>query len=181
MSGPAVWCTAVIAGTFAVSAVAGARDLAAFRTAVRAFRVVPRRLVPAAASTVLVAEAAVVVLLAVPATRVVGFVGAAALLVAFTGAMARVLRRGDRTPCACFGRATDPVHPRHLVRNAVLVAVCGAGIALHVAAGPTPWPVAALAVLAAVPVVAAVVALDDLVSLFSPSPHSGSTGSRTTR
>lgn len=46
------------------------------------------------------------------------------LLLAFTVAIVRRLRRGERPPCACFGSwSSAPIGPAHLVRNAVLAAL----------------------------------------------------------
>lgn len=165
MSAVAVWCAAVLAGVFAVSAVAKLRDPAAFRAAVRAFGV-PAAAVGPVARAVPVGEAVVAVLLVPPPTRAVALVAAALLLVAFSVGIVRVLRRGVPTRCACFGRSGAPVAPRHVVRNAALVAVAGLGLA---AGGVAPDPLATVvAVLAAVPVVAVVVVLDDLAAVLAP-------------
>ena len=51
-------------------------------------------------------------------------VTAAALLVAFTGAIALRLRWPEPPPCACFGGwSTGPAGPADLVRNALLILV----------------------------------------------------------
>jgi uncharacterized membrane protein YphA (DoxX/SURF4 family) len=47
-----------------------------------------------------------------------------ALLVAFSALIARRLRQGQHPPCACFGAwSATPIGPRHLLRNAVLIAI----------------------------------------------------------
>ena len=47
---------------------------------------------------------------------------ALALLVVFTGVLARVVGRADAPSCACFGGwSRRPIGPRHLIRNAVLI------------------------------------------------------------
>ena len=169
MSVLSLWCAAVLGGVLAVSAVGKFRDPAAFRGAVRAFRLVPVRAAGPVARAVPLVETGIAVLLAVPATRTGGFVAAAVLLAAFAAAMVRVLRRGIPTSCACFGRSAHPVAPRHVVRNLVLIALCAAGGA-GAAAGPPSLPGATLALLAAVPVVVAVVVLDDLAAVLGPPP-----------
>ncbi|WP_420450792.1 MauE/DoxX family redox-associated membrane protein [Ilumatobacter sp.] len=51
-------------------------------------------------------------------------VAALLLLAAFTLLLARLLRRGEHPPCACFGAwSVAPVGSRHLVRNAALMAL----------------------------------------------------------
>ena len=51
-------------------------------------------------------------------------VAAIVLLVAFSALIARLLRRGEHPPCACFGSwSLGPIGPRHLVRNAALLAL----------------------------------------------------------
>ena len=47
---------------------------------------------------------------------------ALALLMVFTGVLARVVGRDDAPSCACFGGWSQrPIGPRHLIRNAVLI------------------------------------------------------------
>ncbi|MFH8519882.1 MauE/DoxX family redox-associated membrane protein [Streptomyces gelaticus] len=128
-----------------------------------------RRGATAVAVGVLVAEAAIVVALAVPATARAGFVLAALLLAAFTAGLAGVLRRGTRTPCHCFGTTAVAIAPRHVVRNALLIAAALTGVAAHGEAAPT----AGLLLTAGIAVVLAfvTVALDDLAGLFAPAAH----------
>jgi hypothetical protein len=53
--------------------------------------------------------------------RLFGLVALATLLV-FTGALVRVVRRGEHPSCACFGQwSSRPVGSATLVRNAVLI------------------------------------------------------------
>lgn len=68
----------------------------------------------------LVLGAALVVDLAPPWTAIV----AVGVLVVFTAVIFRRLVDGSRPPCACFGsRSTEPLGPRHLIRNLVLLVV----------------------------------------------------------
>jgi hypothetical protein len=130
------------------------------------------------AAGVVVAEAAVPVLLAVPAWTLAGFGWAVLVLAAFTAAIVRSLRRGIRAPCHCFGPSARPLGSGHVTRNAALglAGLVGAvatlaGAAATPGAAPTgPGPGAVLAAAAlglalAVPVLW----LDDVVDLFSVS------------
>lgn len=127
-----------------------------------------RRLAPATVA----AEAGVVLTLAVPATTALGFGLAAGLLAALTYVLVRALRRGTAAGCNCFGAATQPVGPEHVVRNAVLIGVALTGLAAA-AAGGGPVELAGVAVtaVAAFAGVALVVRLDDLVTLFRAQPR----------
>jgi Methylamine utilisation protein MauE len=68
-------------------------------------------------------EMTVGILLLVPQTRRLGGALAVALLVAFSLAIARVLRSGRRPRCHCFGRHAVPLSGDALVRNAALAAL----------------------------------------------------------
>ena len=87
-----------------------------------------------------------VALLAAPR---VGGGGALALLAAFSAVLARAVRAGATTPCACFGTAaTDPVSALDIVRNGFLAMLA---IAAMAATRPVvPGPGGALGVAAAV-------------------------------
>lgn len=121
---------------------------------------------------VVVAEAAVPVLLAVPAWTQVGFGWAVLVLAAFTTAIVRSLRRGIRAPCHCFGPSARPLGSGHVTRNVALGLAGLVGAVATPSAAPTgPTPAAVLAAAAlglalAVPVLW----LDDLVDLFSVRP-----------
>ena len=53
-----------------------------------------------------------------------GAVAAAGLLTVFSVQIARMLRRGERPVCACFGSwSARPLGPRHLARNLGLVLI----------------------------------------------------------
>jgi hypothetical protein len=80
-----------------------------------------------AAGMVVSAEAATVVLLAVPGTRLVGYTLAASLLIAFCVGIARAVLAKQSVRCQCFGADGGLLGPRHLVRNGILVAVAGVG------------------------------------------------------
>lgn len=122
------------------------------------------------AGGVIAAEAAVVVLLVPPDSTWAGFVLAGLLAVAFAAAVVAALRRGDHAPCNCFGVSARPISPVHLVRNAVLIAVAGLGLAAdEVAVDPAAPAGIVAAVVAGVVVAAVVVRADDLAELFQPA------------
>ncbi|MFJ3925249.1 MauE/DoxX family redox-associated membrane protein [Streptomyces sp. NPDC090022] len=124
-----------------------------------------------AAALVVAAEAVAATALAVPGSGALGLALGAVLLAAFTVVVAAALRAGTGAACRCFGRSSTPLSRVHLVRNAVLFAVAGYGLAATVLAGPgTGAPAAAvvpaLGAGAVLGLPAAV--LDDLVGLFRP-------------
>jgi hypothetical protein len=113
-----------------LSAVAGKlrspRGFAEFRDSVAA--IAPRWLpVRPVAGGVVVGEAATVVLLAAPATRLAGYTLAAVLLAAFCVGIARVVHSRQTVRCQCFGAGGDALGRKHLVRNSLLIAVAAAG------------------------------------------------------
>ncbi|WP_329492823.1 MauE/DoxX family redox-associated membrane protein [Kitasatospora herbaricolor] len=175
--------------------VGGRRDYAEFTASVRALLPLVAVRAPAGsaavsvlAGSVVAAEAAVVVALAVPATVTVGLALATALLVPFTLLALASSRRGSGTPCRCFGRSTTPLGAVHAVRNAALLAVALAALVASglVTSAPatsglaTSGPVGPAHAGPAVTVAAwlaggvlglLATALDDLVGLFRPLPR----------
>ncbi|MGK5556157.1 MauE/DoxX family redox-associated membrane protein [Actinomadura kijaniata] len=161
-------CACLIGLVFAVSAFTKLRDRAGFvRSVPDLAPALPARLLGPLAHSVIVLEAAVPVLLAVPATRTLGFGVALVLLTAFTVAIAGALRRGRRAPCRCFGASAAPLGPRHLARNGVLLTAAATGAVTPGDATST----AGLAVAAAAGLVTGllIVSFDDLVDLFAGS------------
>jgi uncharacterized membrane protein YphA (DoxX/SURF4 family) len=126
-----------------------------------------RQLVPVVATAVVTAEVAVPVLLAIPGTARAGAGWAAAVLLAFTAAIVAALRRGPGVPCRCFGDATVPLGRRHVVRNALLLAVA-AGAAFPVPATGHPAETA-LAVFAGGCAALVITRFDEITDLFSPT------------
>lgn len=117
----------VLGLAFGVSAFGKMRNVAQFREAVRRFHMLPTSLVPLATYSFLVAECAVVALLAIGgAMSWSGLVLAGVLLAVFTAAIASAIRRGMRIPCNCFGAALLPLGPLDLVRN-ILLGLCASG------------------------------------------------------
>jgi uncharacterized membrane protein YphA (DoxX/SURF4 family) len=126
------------------------------------------------AGGVIAAEVAVPVLLVLPGAAWTGFLLAGVLTVGFALAVVAALRRGDRAPCNCFGVSSRPVGGVHLVRNVVLAAAAGLGLAVGAAAsGPTEPAGVVAAVVAGAVVAAVVVTADDVAELFRPvvPPH----------
>ncbi|CAM5356913.1 MauE/DoxX family redox-associated membrane protein [Streptomyces pilosus] len=110
-----------------VGKVRSAEAYQAFRLAVAQLAPPLRRGTKAVAPLVIAAEAAVPAALVVPATVNVGFATATALLLVFTLALAGVVRRKGSAACHCFG-GSEPVAPRHVARNVLLVGVALAGL-----------------------------------------------------
>ncbi len=100
---------------------------------------VPRRYVAAAAWALPIVEAAVAVALLPAASAVWGACLGAALLVAFSAAVGRLLLRGRHPPCACFGSAgSKPIGASTLARNAVLLAVAAVAVVGSLAGDAVP-------------------------------------------
>lgn len=77
------------------------------------------------AGIVVAAEAAVVVLLALP--TVWGFIVAIGLLAVFIAGIVRVVQGKRKVNCRCFGAGGAELNGSHVVRNALLVAVATVG------------------------------------------------------
>lgn len=126
----------------------------------------------AVAGGVIAAEATVLVLLVPPGTAWMAWMGfalAGLLAMAFAAAVLAALRRGDRAPCHCFGGSARPLGRVHLVRNVVLAAAAGLGMAAGaVTAGPLKPAGGIAAVVAGAVVAAVVVTADDVAGLFRP-------------
>lgn len=117
----------VLAGVFAVSGTAKARDLDGTTTAAGSLGV-PASLARLVAHLLVVLElalaAALLVGLLVPALRRVAAIGSVLLLGAFIVAMARTLRRGQAPVCRCFGALSErPISAETIVRNLALAAL----------------------------------------------------------
>lgn len=175
MTALALGCRAMLAVVM-FAAVAGKlrrRDFALFVDALRGFgvpaalaRVPPR----ARAGAVVALEAAAAVLLVVaPAAGLVLSLG---LIAMFTVVLRSAVRNGREVACRCFGASTAPVGVAHLVRNGLLLAVIGAGVAATaLAAGAEVAPPERLAAIALGMLAgAAVTRWDDLVYLVAPQP-----------
>ena len=111
---PAIsWTVALsVAVLFAVSAAHKLQDRTRFREVVRHYQLLPQRIVPLAAATVIVLELFTALLILLVATRPIGALLAAGLLLAYATAMAINLGRGRvNLDCGCLG-----IGRRHAVR-----------------------------------------------------------------
>lgn len=124
MSGVGYACAVLLAGVFVVAAAAKLRTPVDTAATFRRLGIpAPRPLARAVPAVELLVA---VTLLAAPRA---GAAAAAALLVAFTGVLARAVARGLAVPCGCFGTASHaPITTTTLLRNALLVAAAGAAL-----------------------------------------------------
>ena len=123
----------LLAVVFALAGVAKLADRRATREAIEAFGL-PGRSAPVAALLLPIAELAIAVGLLPVATARWAALAAAALLIVFSLAIARILRAGSVVECNCFGGlAKSEVGPGTLARNLLL----GAVAVLAVASGQT--------------------------------------------
>jgi len=165
----------------AAAKLAGRAAYRAFRAGLGESRLIPARLLPAAAASLLAVEAALAATLlasagltaatAPAAARLAesALAGAAVLTAVLTAGVAVVIHRGTRARCACFGaRSARPLGWVQLARNLCLLAVISGGLTgIPLARGHAP---AAGAVLAAAGAVTALpfIRWDDIAGLFMP-------------
>ncbi|GAA5060651.1 TlpA family protein disulfide reductase [Nocardia callitridis] len=133
--GYGVWISRLVLGAvFGLSAVGKLTDLPATRKSVADFGV-PIRWGPSMAIGLPVVEAVVAVAVLFPWTAAFAALLAVFLLAVFTAAIARLLARGKRPSCSCFGSVSEkPIGVRTVVRNAMLAAlalVVGVGAVVH--------------------------------------------------
>lgn len=109
--------------TFLIAGVAKLTDLQSSRKAMRDFGV-PARLAPALGTALPVAELAVAVALVPRLSAWWGALGAAGLLLLFTGAISVNMAQGRKPDCNCFGQLhSEPVGWKTLGRNALFAAL----------------------------------------------------------
>ncbi|GHJ53041.1 hypothetical protein Nm8I071_23480 [Nonomuraea sp. TT08I-71] len=164
----------LVAGIFLLSLLSKVRGRAAycrFVTATADLAGVRDRVARPLAAATVAFEAAIVVLVVLPITPVVGFTLAVTLLTAFTVGLARASRRSDPVRCHCFGTSSTPVSIRQVARNVVLIAVVALLAALTVGAPHEPVGLGgvAIAALVALPSALTVAHLDDLIDVLRPS------------
>lgn len=155
----------VLLGTVLLAAAVGkvsGRD--AYREFTRSVRDMGYRPAGPLAAAVVAAEFTAVVLLAVIPRA--GFLLSAALLLAFTVAVATNLRRAGAT-CRCFGRTATPLGRHHVWRNGFLVGCAIAGALAP--SGPVRPGEAVLAIAGGLLTGVLVVMMDDLRFLFGAS------------
>jgi hypothetical protein len=167
-------CRAVVGVVFLVALVSKVRS----RSQRMEFVAATRRLAPdwltrhlpaaALAGAVTVIEATVITL-AVLVTVPWVFAVAAGLSLAFGAAIVAALRRGERGSCNCFGASTQSLGAGQLIRNLLLVAIAGLGLAAAVIGNGSVDATGALLAVAAGGVAAVLlVTADDIVALFRP-------------
>ncbi|MFF5260621.1 MauE/DoxX family redox-associated membrane protein [Actinomadura viridis] len=179
MSNVVLTLRVLVGGVFLVAVASkahGPASFARFADSVRQVAAVPRGAAAPVAAGVLLAEAAVVLLLAVPGPvpsgplaeglLTTGFLLAAVMLAGFSVVLATALRRGVTSSCQCFGASGDGIGRRHVARNGALLLCSVTGAALTPAAAAVTPFAAVLCVAAAAAAVAATVLLDDLLYLF---------------
>lgn len=163
-------CQQLVAGTFALSAAGKLRDAAAFAASLAPFGV-PAGRRRAVTGAVIAAEAAVVPLIAWPATTPIGFAAATLLLAGFGAAILHVIRTGAVVHCRCFGVEGAVLRAAHMWRNGALALPALAGLVLVVAepsGGLQPAGVAVTA-LAVCSLLVLVASFDSLVELLAPT------------
>jgi hypothetical protein len=170
---------------FAASSAAklsGRRSYRSFRDDLAEARLIPGRMVPAAAAWLAGTEASAAagllaaIALTMAATPRAAWLAESALTVtaALTAALAlgvaAIVRRGTRARCACFGaRSGRPLGRAHLARNLSLLAVvCTGLVAAPLAHGRPPLPGAVLAVLGGAVTALPFIRWDDIAELFAP-------------
>ena len=155
-----------------------------FRDSLVASRLLPRRVLPAAAAAVAGSEAVVAAgLLTAAALAAAAVPGAAwlagaalAAAVALTAVLAlgvgTIVHRGTRVSCACFGAPSrQPLGRVHLARNLCLLVIACAGLAaVPLAHGRPPAAAALLAAVAGATAALLFIRWEDLAGLFAPLP-----------
>jgi hypothetical protein len=131
-------CRVLIGTVFTVSVVTKVRGRAAWRSFSSWLAGLPlRALRPTWAPAALTgAEAAVVVLVAIPATAPSGLAAAAVLSLGLTLGLAAAVHRGARQPCHCFGLSAEPLSGQHVIRNALLLTLAVTGSVSAIITGP---------------------------------------------
>lgn len=112
-----------VAALFAAAAAHKLRDWTQFREIVRNYQLLPRRMVPAAAATTIALELSTALLILLVATRPIGALLAAGLLIAYATAMAINLGRGRvNLDCGCLGIGRRQAVRWWMVTRNVLIA-----------------------------------------------------------
>jgi hypothetical protein len=125
-----LFARAAIAVTFGISAVTKATSARDFADVLPSFGV-PIQLRRAVAAVAIATEAAAsVTVLGGGWILTTGLAIAAVLLLTFTGALLRVLARGDLVDCHCFGHSKRPVSQMEVYRNLGLLTLVVIGLAL---------------------------------------------------
>jgi hypothetical protein len=168
-------CRGLIGLVFAVSAIAKIRGPRAYREFASWLAALPVPLARARAlpPVFVGAEAAIVVLVAVPYVAVAGLTLAAGCLAVMAAGTVVITNRGSGVSCWCFGPSRGPLGARHLVRDSMLllIAVTGAVIGAHASGRNTTSPAGiVLSLVAALAGATFFVFIDDLIAIFDSDP-----------
>jgi hypothetical protein len=140
--------------------------IASFITWVAELSIAGTRQARLLAYAILAIEMAVVVMVLAPWTAIFGLAVAAGTMCAFAIATGRLVRRGTRARCQCFGTSGATLSHRHVFRDASIALAATAGIAVSQTGAP-PLPGIALGIAAGALVAAVVLFLDDIAALFA--------------
>lgn len=152
------------------SKIASRAAFAEFFASVRGMEAVPSTLIWPTAVATTAMEAAIVVLVAIPAysAQLTGLAISAGLLAAFNVVILKSIRRGTRTKCGCFGTSSAPLGYHHLIRNTGLIIASLVGLTF-LSSGPIEDPGGSLVALAAgVTLGTMVTKSEQLIELFMP-------------
>lgn len=159
---------------FAASAFAKVRSPRAYREFASWLNALPvplarNRALPAALAT---AEAAIVILVAVPGTVTAGLALASGCVAVMAAGTAVVMKRGASVACWCFGPSRSPLGTRHLVRDCVLLVAAVTGV-LGTGRDAVSTAGVALSLAAAFAGATFVVFADDLIAVLGIDPADG--------
>jgi hypothetical protein len=127
-----------LAALFGAAVLHKLRDVGGFTATLRAYRLMPDALVPAAVALVVAGEIGVTLVLVMPGTDPLGPVAAIALLSAYSGAIAVNLARGRREiDCGCLGPGRRQRLTSWLLARNALVAL--GAVLLLVPGSPRAW------------------------------------------
>lgn len=119
----------VFASAFA-GKVRNSRSRRAFAESLTETGLIPRWLATPVTTAILASELVLPFLIIWPGTRLLGLVGSLVLSSTFLIGVTAVVLRGKSASCQCFGTTAMPFGWRHVVRNAILVAIVGGGLLL---------------------------------------------------
>lgn len=137
LAGVAVGCRALLVVVLGLAFAGKISSRAAFRGFTDTLTALPwprHRGYQVLAITIIAAEGASVVLIAVPVTALTGLVLATVLLVGFTVVPALALRRRVELTCRCFGLREAKIGPSHVLRNGLVLCAALAGLTASLAA-----------------------------------------------
>lgn len=122
-------CAWMVGLTFVVAGLIKLVRLKSFADELAGYELVPQRWRNVLATTVTLLELLFGIASAAPETRVAGLLGIIALLGLFTAAVVGNLLAGQRDiSCACFGRSSQTLSWRIVLRNAGLAAAAIVGL-----------------------------------------------------